>query len=592
MDTLKAKEVYDYIWDLRNCIDDEVFQRSSLEDLGEYFYKKIVLKFPTIKKELIKKMVRPQPDEKLLTDSALYIALCSHIFIKRLPKEVYNSIKIDIVKLASEYISLKSKIEDKIDLLNLSLSANKEKVRRVQHIGNNRRFTNDISTLENQILNSEDKCNQDRTQKEIFQFLKKYLENCMLTFCDLLDADSIEKKSRCLTMTACTLYPDCEDSSELYSHYFKIIKGIDDDINRPEAINFRVKYLTIYDNAYIIYQKNVGLNIEKVEEANLKANEYLNSFPSIDELILLREKNLQEYCNKLKSIINSEKMEEGLKQNIDSCICLNKRKKILNKCITLYHDAEFELFSNIVPIQIEGIFNDFLRDITTFNRFSEINLYSNKVLKEKVAIIWETESGIQPETIAYFMHYFNNLIRNATAHGNASHVGENEATAHELLLDLHSIVYLVTRYGEMERMSRFVQSHKKHVGVVAEKYENDMYFGSLCASLTGEQTTYEYDYIVKYNPIKIAYWLVNPYYEKAYALIGDLEDLKSIRKTFLDAEFWRFVYERLKDSTPMRIKREFLSVINGLFSCGITNEAKCELIKVRKLIIENHLIEI
>lgn len=88
MDTLKAKEVYDYIWDLRNCIDDEVFQRSSLEDLGEYFYKKIVLKFPTIKKELIKKMVRPQPDEKLLTDSALYIALCSHIFIKRLPKEV------------------------------------------------------------------------------------------------------------------------------------------------------------------------------------------------------------------------------------------------------------------------------------------------------------------------------------------------------------------------------------------------------------------------------------------------------------------------------------------------------------------------
>ena len=141
-------------------------------------------------------------------------------------------------------------------------------------------------------------------------------------------------------------------------------------------------------------------------------------------------------------------------------------------------------------------------------------------------------------------------------------------------------------------MSRFVQSHKKHVGVVAEKYENDMYFGSLCASLTGEQTTYEYDYIVKYNPIKIAYWLVNPYYEKAYALIGDLEDLKSIRKTFLDAEFWRFVYERLKDSTPMRIKREFLSVINGLFSCGITNEAKCELIKVRKLIIENHLIEI
>lgn len=591
MDSIKEKEVNDYIWNLPNCTDDEIFRMPTLEDLGEYFYKKITTKFPTVKKEFIQRKVCLQSHNRLLTNSDLYNAICSHIFIKKLPKNFYDLIRNDIDKLASEYASLKSKIEREINILNLSLQTNRETARSLKHLETSRQFLNDISENEYQILNCEVKCNQDRTKKEILIFLKSYLEKSLLSFCDLQDIDARERKCKSLTMKYCTLYFD-DDYSILYNDYFQLIKAFADDVNHIEKISFKVKYISINDKARIIYLKHAGLDINKVEEANSEAKKYLDSFPTIEELITLKATKQQKYCKKLKSIINIGNIEAELEQNIDSCICLTRRKKVLNKCIKLYREGEYELFSNIVPIQIEGIFNDFLRDVTTFNRFSEINLYSNKVLKEKVAIIWEKENNIPPESIVYFMHYFNNLIRNTTAHGNASYMGENETTAHELLLDLNSIVYLVTRYGEMERMHRFVQSHKKTERTTMRESENDIYFDALYASLTGEQTVIEYDYYTKYNPIQIAYWLVNPYYERSYASIGRSEDLKSIRQTFLDAEFWRYVYEQVKVYNPMHIKSEFLSVINGLFSCDITDETRRELIKVRKIVTENHLIDL
>ena len=89
----------------------------------------------------------------------------------------------------------------------------------------------------------------------------------------------------------------------------------------------------------------------------------------------------------------------------------------------------------------------------------------------------------------------------------------------------------------------------------------------------------EYDSIERYRPIQVAYWLVNPYYEKIYEAVGDKKELLDLRREFLSKEFWQYVLEALNDIIKTgydyrRIDPEFHSIVNGLFRCNITGEVK------------------
>ena len=97
--------------------------------------------------------------------------------------------------------------------------------------------------------------------------------------------------------------------------------------------------------------------------------------------------------------------------------------------------------------------------------------------------------------------------------------------------------------------------------------------------MIGNKTIADYDTLDTYRPIQVAYWLVNPYYEKIYEQIDDKNDLLELRNEFLCNEFWEYVYERLNDIINegygyLGINMEFLSVVNGLFRCNIAPEVK------------------
>jgi len=88
-----------------------------------------------------------------------------------------------------------------------------------------------------------------------------------------------------------------------------------------------------------------------------------------------------------------------------------------------------------------------------------------------------------------------------------------------------------------------------------------------------------YDSIDKNRPLQVAYWLVNPYYERIYESVGDKTELIELRTQFLSKEFWEYTVNALTDRIEnnygyQSIKMEFLSVINGLFKCNITPEVK------------------
>ena len=106
--------------------------------------------------------------------------------------------------------------------------------------------------------------------------------------------------------------------------------------------------------------------------------------------------------------------------------------------------------------------------------------------------------------------------------------------------------------------------------------------------MIGQKIVSEYDGMRSYRPIQVAYWLVNPYYEKIYEQVENNEDLLSLRDEFLSKEFWEYVYKRLSEVKRrgydyLKINREFSSVIKALFRCNISSETKEVLKKVNAL---------
>ena len=285
----------------------------------------------------------------------------------------------------------------------------------------------------------------------------------------------------------------------------------------------------------------------------------------------------------------------GKLSKLESSVCLRERKNVLLKAVELYKQGEYEIFNNILPVQIEGMFADYLYDTTTFLRFTKMDIYSNAVLKDKIRYLQEIKSDIYPEAVGYFMYYFNNMIRNKIAHGrykgNLEEQIQDEIFSKELILDMGMLVHMLSRKSETEKMYRFVHGYKKYYERVIHSTEEHQCFGALFNDMIGKKIITDYDTMERYRPIQVAYWLVNPYYEKIYGQVDDKKDLLELRNEFLSKEFWEYVLGRLNNVIDqgydyLRINMEFLSVVKGLFKCNITSDVKQVLGKVNAALLK------
>ena len=188
------------------------------------------------------------------------------------------------------------------------------------------------------------------------------------------------------------------------------------------------------------------------------------------------------------------------------------------------------------------------------------------------------------------MFYFNNHIRNRIAHGRyygSTDRLKDEIFSKELILDLCLLVHMLVRTSETERMYRFIHGYQSYYRKLIKSTEHSSY-GALFNDMIGQKIVSDYDGMRKYRPIQVAYWIVNPYYEKIYEQVEDKSDLLSLRDEFLSAEFWKYVYERLSEVQKngydyLNIHTEFSSVIKALFRCNISDETKQVLRKVSAL---------
>lgn len=569
-------------------IDSQIFTKTAFSELGELYYTHILNNVENADMTLLNAVIRriKPRDIECNTQEDYYVALCKMLHFNTLPymelvdvEREYNEIfvqKFDIVM---------RKYQAEINRIDAELTQTKQSIDTIKRAKPSYFFMRDISTEEQNLYELSLKCNSLRTRKEMLIFVKDYVSSKLSEFCNLQDVQCVEnaKKNEALKLSK----QDSYGADISFSSYRDYVDIAEDDIDRPYALFYKVKMYVILENARKKYQYSCYTKSD--DEALEDYKDYVQQIPQIDDLHSYKNTNPASYNAALEKLILNYKLLDDLKDKLVSSVCLRERKSVLLKAVELYEQGEYETFNNILPIQIEGMFADYLQDTTIFLRFSKMELYLNAVLKEKIQHLQEVKSDIYPEAVEYFMYYFNNMIRNKIAHGrykgNQNEKIQDEIFANELILDMGMLVHMLSRKSETEKMYRFVHGYKKHYEQVIRSSEEHQCFGALFNDMIGEKTIADYDTIERYRPIQVAYWLVNPYYEKIYGQVDDKKDLLDLRNEFLSKEFWDYVLQRLncvisQGYDYLGINMEFLSVVKGLFSCDISTEVKQVLQKV------------
>ena len=578
-----CKNIFLYITtELDDWMDTQIFTMTSMKELGELYYNHVLNEVENADTDLLNTVIRTikPSDIEYNSQEDYYIALCQILHLKRLPSEVWVEVTKEYDEIfVQRYSVVTQKYQVEVNRIDAELNQTKADSDTIKNSKPSYSLMRDISTDEQKLYELCLKCNSLRTRKEMLMFSMDYVTSQLSDFCDMKDIQSVEmaKQQETLKLSKNDTY----DAKFLFSSYRDYVDIAEDRLNRPYALFFKVKIYIIAEKArkqyhYSCYTKSSSEAIDEYKK-------YVEQIPKIDDLHAHKNSNLEIYNMDLDKLICAYKLLDELKDMLQSSVCLRGRKNILLKSVELYERGEYEVLNNILPIQIEGMFADYLHDTTTFLRFSKMDIYSNAVLKDKIRHLQEIKSDIYPEAVEYFMYYFNNMIRNRVAHGrykgNPEQQIQDEIFAKELILDMAMLVHMLSRKSETEKMYRFIHGYKKHYERIIHSPKDHKCFGALFNDMIGNKTIADYDTLDTYRPIQVAYWLVNPYYEKIYEQIDDKKDLLELRNEFLCNEFWEYVYERLNDIINkgygyLGINMEFLSIVNGLFRCNIAPEVK------------------
>ena len=585
--TYISKELYGWM-------DNRIFETETMEDLGQLYYNHVLDEVENADTELLNAVIRTiKPRNVASTEQKdYYIALCKILYIEKLPSEVWRDVQREYEDIfIHKFGIVMQKYQAKVDRIDAELYQTKIAVDAIKNATPSHSFMRDISTDEQKLYELCLKCNSLRTQKEMLAFVINYATSKLSNFCDMQDAQSIEvaKKQEVLNLSKENAY----GADLSFSSYRDYVKVAEDNLDRPYVLFFKVKIYVIIENAQKQYY--LSCNTKSDDVAIDEYKNYIQHIPKIDDLHSYKSNNPVRYNTALEQLISDYKLLDELINKLESSVCLRERKSVLLKAVELYKQGEYEIFNNILPVQIEGMFADYLYDTTTFLRFTKMDIYSNAVLKDKIRYLQEIKSDIYPEAVEYFMYYFNNMIRNKIAHGrykgNLEEQIQDEIFSKELILDMGMLVHMLSRKSETEKMYRFVHGYKKYYERVIHSTEEHQCFGALFNDMIGKKIITDYDTMERYRPIQVAYWLVNPYYEKIYGQVDDKKDLLELRNEFLSKEFWEYVLGRLNNVIDqgydyLRINMELLSVVKGLFKCNITSDVKQVLGKVNAALLK------
>jgi hypothetical protein len=201
---------------------------------------------------------------------------------------------------------------------------------------------------------------------------------------------------------------------------------------RPAPYRYAQKRSWQY-NGYVDYFESFG--IDDFDEFSHKFS-YIekDSEPEKYEQLYSLKDEPSKFDELAKWYIAKYEIIEKIKALFSKSHFLHNRKELFNTLLTHYEKEEFITFNYIVPLQIEGLFNDLCLALEKIDD-SEINAGKPPALNQKLKYI---------ETKLFHCHFYEYfafkfpIIRNNVAHGRILN-DNHESLAQNLLLDFHSI---------------------------------------------------------------------------------------------------------------------------------------------------------
>lgn len=566
--------------------DKKIFRFNSVEFIGKHIYSLVQKTINGATEHRINNVVEHiiKIDLPLTTQKDYYEALPKFFGIYALPKQCYKNSISGFRSLKNNYDLYVKKIEDKKKELEREIQIKANAIKKIespisQAIKKN--ISSDIDLLRQYYL----EIRRFETYLEIIEADSKYVDGKFEEYCKLFKQDEINKKIIINNTWEYIKEPRTSALNKyaLMQHYLDVAT-----LHLSHELNlfFSIKLQPIYEE---VYSKNLPKYMTKeVDGESYDINADFSEIPSINTLISKKTTSTVDYNILLRDLIEKNRVLDSVRNILDVYPPLNSKKELILRCLDFFEDKDYRVFVNLISVQIEALFYDLLIDTNMFDNFRRIELFNNKVLKEKINTLGEE---VFVDITEYFSTYFNNLIRNAIAHGRETvpnMPNDQEAFALELLLDLNSLLFLFSRKSEILKMHRFICSFSNPTTFSnVDTMRMEMLFRTLC----GDRLC-DLNYTVnKYKPIQVIYWLINPTYETIYKKAYDVTLLENIRDILLSKAFWVFCNDKLDSCINcgynyLSIGPEFHSCVKLIFGIIDNHDTKKELIETNKKLKE------
>lgn len=540
-------KIHEYTYKDRLIALDGLFECRNFEDLGKYIFEIIksdCLIGVAYEEDVLKRVLLHPKKMDEFNNENFYEILAKEICdFEVLPSIKLNEGKQLITQITSEVDLLRQGYEGKNIIINHRIEEISEQIDEIKN-----RISSDTKILKPLKQYEEQKSVMLKEQRLLeleLQQRQHLFVHFQASFNDLLDP-GIQKKELYQNSVRASRKNNSREISDIYNYYLidvDVFKGL---FEKYDNVFYKSKLYYLYDKIQKKYYYELSRNKEQTNILEMLQEE-LNSFPKINELRNRRSNDLENYKRILKDLIEKYEVIHVIEDGINNNYCLNQRNSFLLKCLQFYKEKDYVVFNNIVASQIEGMFNDFMRDITTYLRIDSFRELDIPILRKVLEFLNDVGKGIHLEIYLYFFYYFVDQVRNPIAHGDYTksiHDIDDETLAIELILDMASIIYLIENFSESSRIKNFFSGFFKVFFYKNDPADSEFY-DCIINELLGTRMHTGYQKIELINEIEVLYWLFNPYYQERIEFCNITDEVNRFKRIICSEAFWAYVNENL-----------------------------------------------
>lgn len=589
-----VQEIIRFVHQYNKQVDNDVFNLSNFQDVGKHIFDKTVNIIESANTDIVKLAVkqmhhyphndRPEPT----TDENYYSEICVNAGILQLPRTILDRARNQYESIFSKDIkNVSSKItQRKSDLEKTKLEFEKQRqdvIEKNNHSGKKIEFN--IKSHMDELDEIDIRLKRCSTEIELLKFYEEQLKRVQTSFCENNTYEDIDLALKKLAFRFMK-YPEDDKRGRKIGEYFYQYKRVIEQIAYlAESDSTISSNDLIFDKIiFIPFWKKIRENVLHSQGSIETYKEQLSGHQLNPENLKITRADTSKYIDLLEQ--HSGEVVNNILEVFSKSVVLAPRKKIVEKCIKLFLDKEYEMFVNAIPIQIEGMFDDLLRSIV-FDLFTDIEGYSNAVLRKKIEILREKNMNKFFEVEAYFKYYFNGIIRNTIAHGKYAILSDSNGSykklALELIFGLNYFADTIFSINELDAMNEYI--YKTSLSFNECKIEDNVndFYECLFSDLNGTRSCFwESDYksglFKTYSPKQILWWMFNPFYESFCKYSDELNTLRDLLKS---SGFWNYVLEKLNEqfTSPRFNKDEFEGVVKKMFKLSGVNSKTIEILK-------------